>query len=223
MSISWTWVSSASICPPFTLVGVFFFSNSPSVRSLMNKSHKQQQFNSFLKGFPLKVSNIILKLTMRGLFCSMKINSTDIKHLIYNDICWLWKFLWMEDVLETLQLPASCAASPCCTAMMMNVPVWSPVHVLLLLIVVFLTPRLPPPFPPSMLNVLLSVRLRLGLSSSSESSLLPPVSPPSFLSSSLLFFDLLKPPSSIHSALDLHPHTSKVQDLCLCWAVTDPM
>lgn len=92
----------------------------------------------------------------------------------------------------------------------------------------------PPMFPSQRVKVLLSVRLLLGLGFASESSLRPPASPPilpSFLSSSLLFFDLLKPPSFIHSAASLLPHTSRIQDLCVCvcvvlWcvrAVTEPI
>lgn len=142
----------------------------------------------------------------------------------------------MNSVLEMIQLPVSCAASHCrlcITALMMNVPVRNPTNVLLPLIIVSLTPPLPC-FPPSVLKVLLSVRLLLGLGFASESSLRPPASPPilpSFLSSFLLFFDLLKPPSFIHSAASLLPHTSRIQDLCVCvcvvlWcvrAVTEPI
>lgn len=82
----------------------------------------------------------------------------------------------------------------------------------------------PPMFPPSVLKVLLSVCLRLlGLGIGGESSLRPPASPPllPFFFSFLLFplFDLRKPPSFIHSASSLLPHTLRVQDLCLCVCV----
>ncbi|GAA6230398.1 uncharacterized [Lates japonicus] len=74
----------------------------------------------------------------------------------------------------------------------------------------------PPMFPPSVLKVL-SVCLCLGLGTSGESSLRPPASPPllpAFLSSSLLFFDLLKPSSLYPSS-----HTLSGYKICVCVCV----
>lgn len=76
---------------------------------------------------------------------------------------------------------------------------------------------LPSHVPSRRVKLLLSVCLRLGLDIGGESSLRPPASPllPSFPFSSLLLFDLLKP----LSAASLLPHTSRMQDLCLCGCV----
>lgn len=75
---------------------------------------------------------------------------------------------------------------------------------------------LPPMFPPSMLKVLLSVCLHLGLSISSESSLRPPASLPLlpyFLSSFLISLNLTSSTSLLQPFL---PHTWRVRDLCSC-------
>lgn len=125
----------------------------------------------------------------------------------------------MDGVLEMIHVPVSRAASHCrlcITALMMNVPVRNPTNVLLILIIVSRHSS-PPMFPPGASKLLLSVCLRLGLDIGGESSLRPPASPllPSFPFSSLLLFDLLKP----LSAASLLPHTSRMQDLCLCGCV----
>lgn len=140
-------------------------------------------------------------------------------------------FLWMDSILEVIQLPVSCAVWHCCLcimAVMMNVPVRNPTNVLLLLIIVSLTPsHVPSQRVKSFVECLSSSRAQ------HQQWVIPPPtcfsSPPPLFS--LLFFDLLKPHFFYFFATTLPPtHLAGTGSVFMCvfvvWcisAVTEPI